>query len=99
MADARSPTYLLRGDGISLDAPAIAEAIRQLKNGQHELALRSTPFVQPGLERHPLDLRRVAGTGRQVAHSTGGIRLASPTVSAWWSACTSSRTYDHMTVL
>lgn len=43
--------YLFRSDGVLGDAPSVTEAIRQLKDGKHKLALCCAALLEAGLQR------------------------------------------------
>lgn len=48
----KKKTYLLGGDGILGNTPAVAEAVGQLKDGEDELAFRRAAFFHACLEGH-----------------------------------------------
>lgn len=42
--------YLLSGNWVLCNAPTVAEAVSKLKNGENQLALCRTPFLDPRLQ-------------------------------------------------
>jgi len=80
-------TYLLRGDCILGNSPAMPEAIGQFEDGQDQLALGCPSFLEPGVEGELLDLGRIGSCSGEVIDGGRGVGGASPSMpvsmSAW----------------
>lgn len=67
-------------NGVLLNAPAVAEAVRQFKYRQNQFTLGSPAFFHTGFEGLRLDLGRVGGSRRQIFDCFGWIGFTAPTM-------------------
>lgn len=77
----RRLVILPRGRRVALHAPAVAEAVGQLVDGEDELALRGAAFLDACAEGLALDGRRVRGRRREVCDCLLRVFGAAPAVS------------------
>lgn len=72
--------YLLGGDGILGNAPAMAKAVGQLKDGEDKLTFGRAALFHARLEGHFLDGGGIGGRGGEVRDGTFRVWRASPSM-------------------
>lgn len=73
-------TYLLSSDRVLVDAPALAEAVGQLKDRQDQFSFGCTALLEAGLESQALNIGGILRGGRKVEHCLLRDRFAAPSV-------------------